>query len=388
MTAMPEVRLVAAREVRERVRARAFQVTTLVIVLAAVALLAVARTVGGGGDTDPVAVGVAGDRPAGLADLAGPGVELLPLPTPAAGRTALDDGVVDLLVDDGSVIARTPPEPGSRLAQAAVTVATAAGTARALTDAGIAPDTVRDALTAARPLPVRAVEPGTDDDRAAVAFIAQILLYLALIFAGYAVASGVVEEKTNRVAEVLLTTLAPARLLTGKIIGVGSTALLQVVAAVVPVAIALTVLEPEALPGLSADVLVWSVVWFVLGFAFYACAFAASAVLAGRQEDMQTVTIPVMALLVAGYVLSVNAVDDPDGALAEALSFIPPFAPLVLPGRVATGTVPVWQHVAAIAVTVVATVLLIRLAARVFGGALLRSGARTSLRDAWRSAPG
>lgn len=388
MSALSEVRLVAGREILERVRGRAFQVATVLLAVAAVAILVVARTLGGDDAAGPVRVAVTGAPPPALAELAGPGIELRTVQSGAAGRAALEDGTAELLIDDDAVVARTPPEPGSRVGQAAAAVAASAGTARALARPGIPPDAVRDALASARPLPVRAVEPGADDDRQAVAFFTQILLYLALIFAGYAVAGGVVVEKTSRVAEVLLTTLRPARLLAGKILGIGFTGLAQVMAAVVPVAVGLALLERDTLPGLSADVLAWSVLWFALGFAFYACAFAASAVLAGRQEDIGTVTIPVMSLLVAGYVLSVNAVDDPGGTLAMTLSFIPPFSPLVIPGRVATGEVPVWQHAVAIALTLAATALLVRAAARIYRGALLRSGARTPFRAAWRSAAG
>ena len=119
---------------------------------------------------------------------------------------------------------------------------------------------MRAALADARPIPVSVTEPARpgEDDEAGIAFLAALVLCLALIFAGYSVATRVVEEKTTRVVEVLLTTLAPSRLLAGKVIGIGLTGLAQLAVAAVPLLVALLVLDADMLPTGSARTILWS----------------------------------------------------------------------------------------------------------------------------------
>jgi ABC-2 type transport system permease protein len=387
VSAAAEVKLVAEREIRQRVRTRAFQVSTGLFVLGAIVAVVLSRTLGDDGPPKPLELGVVGAAPAGIGRSP---VELRTrrLPNEDAARAALRSGTIDLaLVGSARLLVRSGPEEGSRLAAAAASIAAAAGTRSALDRAGVPPATVRGALADARPIPIRATEPTKtdDDEETGVAFLAALILYLALIFAGYAVATGVVEEKTSRVVEILLTALRPSRLLAGKVIGIGLTGLAQLAAAAVPLVIALLVLDADALPSGSARAIGWSLVWFALGYLLYASAYATAGVLAGRQEDTQTVTMPVTAVLVVSYLVSINVASVPDGALATVTSIFPLSAPMVMPVRIATESVPAWQIAVSVVLTAVATVALIALAARIYRGAFLRVGARTRLGAAWRA---
>jgi ABC-2 type transport system permease protein len=368
---------------------RAFQLSTGLLVVGAVVAVVLARTLGDDGPPRPVDVGIVGTAPSGIAGHSPVELRIRRLPGEDAARAALRNGTIDVaLVDSDRLLVRKQPETGTRLAAATASIAASAGTRSALSRAGVPAATVRDALADARPVPVRATEPaGADDtdDETGVAFLAALILYLALIFAGSAVATGVVEEKTSRVVEVLLTDLAPSRLLAGKVIGIGVTSLAQLAAAAVPLVIALLVLDADTLPSGSARAIGWSLVWFALGYLLYASAYATAGVLAGRQEDTQTVTVPVTAVLVAGYLVSVNVANDPDSALATITSLIPLSAPMVMPVRIATDSAPAWQIATSLVLTAAATLALIALAARIYRGALLHIGARTRLAAAWRA---
>jgi ABC-2 type transport system permease protein len=199
-----EVRLVAMREIRQRVRTRAFQISTGLLVVGAIVAVVLSRTLGNDAPARPVEVGVVGAAPAAIT--ARLPVHLERLPGEDEARTALRSGTIDLaLIDSTRLLVREHPETGSRLAAVAASIAASVATRSALSRAGVPAATVRRALADARPIPIRATEPTSaneDDEEAGVGFLAALILYLALIFAGYSVATGVVEEKTSRVVEV------------------------------------------------------------------------------------------------------------------------------------------------------------------------------------------
>ena len=131
----------------------------------------------------------------------------------------------------------------------------------------------------------------------------------------------------------------------------------------------------------------WLIVWFLLGYAAYSLAFAAVASLVSRQEDVAAAVTPVLMLLIIGYVIGVSTLPShPDSGFVATLSLIPVFAPTLMPVRLALGVVPAWQAVVSLAGIIAAIPLLLWLAARIYRNAVLRSGARVRLRDAWRDA--
>ena len=195
---------------------------------------------------------------------------------------------------------------------------------------------------------VTALDPRANqaDERTGVAVIGIVVLYTLLILMGQFVAQGVVEEKSTRVVELLLATMRPWQLLAGKIIGLGLLGLAQIVAiSVVGVAGALA-FDVVSLPGQLIGTVVSVVAWFVLGYAFYAAVFAGAASLVSRQEDLASVITPTTILLVVGFFIALQAASDPSGTLATVTSFVPGLSPLVMPVRMAAGTVPWWQVLA------------------------------------------
>jgi ABC-2 type transport system permease protein len=214
------------------------------------------------------------------------------------------------------------------------------------------------------------------------------VLYSLLILFGQFVAQGVVEEKSSRVVELLLATMKPWQLLAGKILGLGALGLAQIVLiAVVGVAGAIA-FDIVDVPGELVGTAVTVVLWFVLGYALYAAIFAVGASLVSRQEDLGSVLMPTTLVLVAAFVVGIQAASDPAGTLATVTSYVPGLSPLVMPVRQAAGQVAAWEIVLAVVLMLAAIALVVRLGGRVYAGALLRTGGKTKIREALRAERG
>ena len=238
------------------------------------------------------------------------------------------------------------------------------------------------------PLDVRALDPqpGEAEGAGAIAFFAVFLLYGQIFGYGFAVAAGVVEEKSTRVVEVILSTVTARQLLAGKVMGIGVVAMFQLLLTVGTALAAVVLTGFVELPQ-AAWPAIWAVVgWFVIGFTFYAALFAVAGSLVSRQEELQNVTTPLTMVVLVGFFLAFAALEDPSSTLARVASFIPPVAPMVMPARITLGEVAPWEVVASVVVCLASIAILIPLAARLYRGAILRTGARVRIADAWRAA--
>ncbi len=379
------VRLVARREIVTRVRERSFAISTLITVLIVVALVVIPNLNNG---PKKVVVGVVGTSATGLdaalkqsAEQDGATFQLRRYADEGQARAAVDSGDVGaVFVDTDRVIVND--ELDGTLGSVVQAAYRQVASARRLAEAGIDPAKVSQAL-AVPALTVDSLTGSSDRQaRRGAAFFGIVLLYAQLI--GYClwVALGVVEEKSSRVVELLLATLRPWQLLTGKIVGIGLLGLAQfALVGGVGVATALisgAVSVPSGLLGVVGQVLVW----FVLGYAFYSCAYAAAAALVSRQEELQNITGPLTIMLVGSFFIGVFAQNNPDGSVARVASLIPPLSVLTMPVRWAAGEAAWWEISLSIGLMLVAIFGLIRLAAWVYTGAVLRTGARVGIRDA------
>ena len=194
-----------------------------------------------------------------------------------------------------------------------------------------------------------------------------------------------VEEKATRIVEILLATIRPSQLLAGKVLGIGLVGLLQIsiVAAATLVVVSLT--HAVSIPALSVPSILGDVAWFLLGYLFYATAFAALAATVSRQEEVGSATAPMGFFLLGGYLMVFFVVlPHPDSTLSTILSVLPPFTPILMPVRIATGAATAGQVVLAVVLLLVAIVGLARLAGRVYANSILRVGKRVRLGDAFR----
>jgi ABC-2 type transport system permease protein len=390
MTRFDGIRLVARRELVERIRGdRSFLISTLVTLAILCGFIVIPRLLGAG-ETPTYDIGLVGAESRRLAPVLTAQAPLqqvkVRLREPAdlaAAEAALRGEKLDaVIVDGGQIVTKGDPDTELEvLLQSASRVARAQAK---LAGTNLSPAEIRTVLAPA-PLPVRALEPSSPENRArrAITFTAVFLLYGQIIGYGVAVASGVVEEKSTRVVEVLLATLRPVQLLAGKIIGIGLVGLVQLfVVGAVGLAVALA-FDRIVLPPGAAGTIGLILVWFVLGYAFYSCLFAVAGAIVSRQEELQNTITPLNLVLVASFFLAFSALQNPDGTLAQVASFLPPVAPLVMPPRVAGGSVPAWEVALSVLVTLSSIVLLVPLAGRLYSGAVLRTGARVKLGTAW-----
>ncbi|MFR9730923.1 ABC transporter permease [Saccharopolyspora sp. MS10] len=384
---------VARREVTTRIRTRSFLISTGAILAVLVGYAALVLFIGQQGRT--AEVGFTGQANAiatpfeSTATRLGTEVRTSQVPDQATGERLLADGELNALVtgapDALNLVVRDTPPPRIRTALDEVVRQQALDAELAM--AGLEPAEVHAVLAGAH-VQVRSLEPADPQrgQRLGVAIGAGAVLYFFLISFGQAVAQGVVEEKTSRVVEILLSTIRPAQLLAGKVLGIGLAGLVQfalvggigMLAAVGTGALAL---PSSALLGTA----LWTLVWFLLGFALYATVLAAAASLVSRQEDLQGVVTPVIMALVVPFVVGVSLLpSDPESPVGAALSLVPGFSPVLMPMRTALGVAAPWEAALAVLLDLVALAVLIRVGGRVYAGAVLRSGARTSLRDALR----
>jgi ABC-2 type transport system permease protein len=378
MSGRSAIALVARREISERIFEKSFILSTVItlVVIAAVAVLPSALGFGG---RDEYSVAVADPAMQLVADAAVREAGAFDAEVQIVG------GDADVTLTDGGI--RAQEKPDDKLVNLIGAANARVSSVQALREAGLDAEQAQRALSPP-PLGVTTVEPVDDaaEDRGGFAFVAVLLLYGQLISMGYFVAMGVVEEKSTRVVELILSTLRPRHLLSGKIIGLGLLGLGQLL---LVAAVGLGAAAAAGALEVDGDVLVaaaLALAWFVVGYAFYAAAFGCAAALVSRQEDLQSVISPLTIVLMIGFFVSFAVLDDPDGTLAKVVSFIPPFAPMTMPPRIALGEASALEVAGALAVTLGATALLIPLAARIYSGGVMRTGAALKLRDAWRAA--
>ena len=377
-------RLVAWREIIERGRSRAMLVSTAVSVAILVAVV-LAAGAAGGDDTPSFDVGAVGlgavDVVAVATDMAGDEAEIdvTEVADEADARRLVTDGDLDaVLVGDRIVVASEVDDQLAALLQAAHREVALAD---ALTDAGASPEEV--AAASPEPLAVAAADPEDDtSERQGLATVGTMLLYAQLIGFGYWVASGIVEEKSSRVVELLLAKTRARPLLAGKIIGLGTIGLAQLVIFVaVGLGLATATGSVDLPPG-TAGVAVGLVLWFLAGYALYASVFAMGGALASRAEELQGTTGPITIVIMVAFFAALFGTDDPDGTMAQVTSFVPFTAPLVMPVRMAAGAVAPWEVAAAAALVAAAIVVVVQVAARVYSGGILFTRGQLKLREA------
>ena len=385
MSAQRAVWEVARRELVERSRSRALRVSLVLLLILSVGGAIAAARLSGHTPTDDV--GLVGARAVALepairlqAKAAGRTVHLHPLATATAASRALRNGSIDVVLLDGSriLVKTSRSQPAVRVMQDAVA---AEGVFDRLRSAGLTQAQTLGVL-APRALPVQALEPRSRnyDRNQALISISLIVLFMALVFFGQAVAQGVTEEKSSRVVELLLTTVSPRRLLAGKILGVG---LLGLALLFIPGAAALAAGQlagGAGLPSAAPEAIALILLWFVLGYFFYSVAFAAVGALVSRQEDLNTAILPLTAVLLGAFYVALFAVNtNPNGTVARIAAFVPPVSPMVVPARVVLGDMTAVALALAVALEVLAIAGMVLLAAGTYERAILRIGAPVKL---------
>jgi ABC-2 type transport system permease protein len=381
------IRLVAGREITTRARDKGFLISSAVIVLLVLGVMVFQLLAGGSGSSTTIGT-VDGGAQVEQAlvrsgEQVGTDVTVTEFADVAAARQAVADGDVDAVLvggagDDPQVVVESSRDDAA--SSIAGTAVGALSVARQLGEQGVQ-------LTPPPAISYDVLDPATEGNgqQVVVALLGVVVLYALYILFGQFVAQGVVEEKSSRVVELLLATMKPWQLLAGKILGLGVLGLIQIVLiAVIGVTGALA-LDVVDLPGQLIGTVLTVIAWFVLGYALYASIFAAAASLVSRQEDLGSVLTPTTLLLVVGFIVSIQAAQDPGSTVATVTSFVPGMSPLVMPVRIAAGEAAGWEIAVSVALMLVAIALVVRIGGRVYAGALLRTGSKVKLREALRA---
>ncbi|WP_433786091.1 ABC transporter permease [Actinomycetospora sp. CA-101289] len=394
--ALRPVLLIARREFAAKVKGRAFVVGTLVVLLLLAVYAAVVATIASGEDTARVAVAgpavALTDPLLRAAPTEGLTLTVVGAPDPAAAEAAVRAGDLDALITGDPVRPRVyvETEPDANLERVIVDATAATARDAFLAGRGVDPAALDAVVSEAGPAVVAAEPPDPQaGQRLGLGLAGAFLLFFSIQTYGAMVAQGVVEEKSSRVVEIVLSSVRPWQLLLGKVLGLGAVGLVQLVVlggAGLAVAGAAGVLAAGA--GLVST-LVSVLVWYLLGFALYATVFAAAGSLVSRQEDTQSVLSPVTITVLLGFVVGFNLLtSDPRGTPITVISLLPPFSPLFMPARVALGVAPVGQVVLAFALTLAFTAGTLWLGGRIYANSVLRTGARVSFREALGRARG
>jgi ABC-2 type transport system permease protein len=382
------VAVVARREFVERARDRSFLVSTGITLAIIAAVVALPQLIGLGDTTFRVAV--AGESAAfqagarAQAELADVDLEIGATADAASARADVAEGRLDAVVDGSTVVVERELPASLRVVLDNAHRA-AAGDA-ALVEAGLDPTEVGRALAVA-PLQVETLDPDAEaaQTRGQIAFVGALILYGQLLGYGFWVALGVVEEKSSRVVELLLSAIPARALLAGKVLGIGLLGLVQLLLVAVGgvgVATATGALTVDA--AVVQPVLV-VLAWFVLGYTAYACLMAAAAARVSRQEELQNATTPVSTLAIVSFLATFYVAANPDAVLSRVLAVTPPVSALTMPVRSARGDAAAWEVPLAVGLMLGLILVLVVVAGRVYEGAVLRTGSKVAFGEAWRS---
>lgn len=397
------VGLVASREINARLRDRAFWISTIFLIVIAAASVVIpslifdederpdvtlAATAGTADELARAAAAVAKASPDGSPAAAT--VTVVAAAGPGAAEDAVRTGTADaaLVETDGALtLVGDRRVPGS-VRQAVAAAHQQLALRSQLVEAGLSQSradiVIGEAATAT--VVERLLDPPSDDEEAAIGL--SVLFALAFFFTtfmfGMGISQSVVEEKQGRVVELLVAAVPVRSLLTGKVLGNLALAVGQILTLLVAGLIGSALAGQGDVARMLARSSGWFMVFFLLGFGMFACLWAAAGALASRQEDLQSTTVPLQALLFVPFFGAVY-VSTPGTALT-VLSYIPFTAPIAMPRRLLLDDAALWEPFVSAGIMLATAVAFVLVAARLYERSLLRTQSRVSWREAW-SAP-
>lgn len=207
-----------------------------------------------------------------------------------------------------------------------------------------------------------------------------LIFFMSALTFGSTIAQSVVEEKQTRIVEILMASVPVRVLLAGKIVGNSILAFAQIVLIAGLAGVGMLASGQNLLLGDIGPSIGWFVVFFAFGFVLLAALFAATAALVSRQEDIGSVTSPVTMLVMAPYFLVIFFNNNP--LVLGIMSYVPFSAPVGMPMRVFLGTAAWWEPLLSLAVLIISTIVVVGIGARMYSNGLLKMGARVKLSEA------
>lgn len=384
------ITLIARREFLTQVIKRSFIVSNAIILVVIVGSI-IGYSIFSGGDDDAATLGLVGDQSlasvlVATGDAIDTPVDVSEVASAEQARDRVRDGDLDVALltePTGAVTAVSDDDLDTGLRAVIESAVAQNAQAIALAEQGV-DQAALAASTSQATVTMEALDPPDPEQgqRVALSIVVVVLLYMQILGFGMYVAMGVVEEKSSRVVELLLSTVRPLQLLWGKVIGIGAVGLLQLtVYGIVGVAAGLAT-GVLTLTGTAFGVLFGTIGWFILGFAFFAVLYAAAGSMVSRQEDVNSTATPLMMLIMVMFFSAFYAVGDPGGTLSNVLSWIPPFSAILMPLRIAAGVATPVQVVGTVLLMIAVTAILSVIAAKIYQRSILRIGKVVSWKEA------
>ena len=261
-----------------------------------------------------------------------------------------------------------------------------------LTKEGLDPKRVSDYMKHVGLKTIKVTPQGEKEDVGgtfAMAYVLVLLIYMTLIFYGSIILRGVIEEKSNRVVEVVLSSLKPFELMMGKILGIGAVGLTQyAVWALIGLVMSqygmsmVTSLVPAASGikfAIPPYIFFYFVVFFILGYFLYGTLYAAVASTVNNEKEAQQMLMPITMFLVLPILLMTMVIKNPSGSTSVILSLIPFFAPIIMFMRICVLMPPAWQVALSIGLLGLTVVAMVWLAAKIYRIGILMYGKKPSL---------
>jgi ABC-2 type transport system permease protein len=314
-----------------------------------------------------------------------------------------------LVLDDSTLSAKRARYAGRNASSIVETEKLQSAVRQAMTSVllqreGVKPETIAQVSNLSLSMPATRIdERGKGGSGQAAVFLGigiGILLLMSIVFHGQNVLRGVLEEKTTRVAEVVISSVKPEMLLAGKVAGAGAVGLTQQALWVAITAYLMTNLAPLILRnagvpmssggasavgnpfgGLTIGLFVVFVLYFLLGFVFYASLLAAAGAMVNTEQDAQQAAMPVLYLLIGSWLFVNSVIVNPGGTTAKVLSWLPFSSPVIMPMRYGLSPVPWTSVVGSLAVCALGCIAAVWLAARIYRVGMLMYGKKPSLAE-------
>lgn len=423
----PRIWLVAKREWFSRIRQRSFQITTivqLVLFIVAACIPTIVSAFSDDNGNGSITIQVLDETGSSLVDKLGPylAVEIEGQPTidiVTATGTARDlqttvengDSTAGLIVtrdDSGALAFSYFSKSGDSdiLAQRVYSAAQALNLEDRLSRVGVDQQEFQQA-TAAPPFQIAATSTAAADDESdaeagakyAIAYVFAFIAYMAVMLYGNWVAQGVVEEKSSRIMEIMINAATPRDLLFGKVLGIGMSAMTQMLPTILIGGIVLSLQHriSEALDvsdsaigsidfgALSLQSGGWFLVYFAIGFVFYAALYAGVGSLVSRQEEVNQAVAPMTTVMIGGFMGAIFTLSAPDSMVARVFSIVPLTSPTTMVPRIVLGDPKPWELALSLVLLIAAAILALLFAARLYRIGVLMYGQKPSIKAVFDS---
>jgi ABC-2 type transport system permease protein len=352
--------LVTEREIASKLRSKAFVISSIILLLVALASVVWGGIAANNGSDEGIPVAVTSATESTVQGVDG-----------IDATVADSDEAATALVEDGTVDAALLPDSSG-----------GAFDYKIIADDS-APNALVSLLSSSPTVELLNPEGATEGLlRYFVALGFGLVFLMAASTFGATIATSVVEEKQTRVVEILISAIPVRALLAGKVVGNTVLAMAQIIALAAVAVVGLSVTgQSQVLAGIGAP-LVWFAVFFLFGFVLLAALFAAAGAMVSRQEDIGATTTPLTLLVMTPYFLVIFFNDNP--IVLSVMSYVPFSAPVGMPLRLFLGEAQWWEPLLSLAILLATCVGAIVVGARIYRNSLLRMGARVKLAEALR----